>query len=67
MVARAREHVVPLEDLVQHDAVQEAAEADAEQDPGAQGVAGERAVGADGQGGHGRPTYPAHRPAMRVA
>ncbi len=30
----AREHVVPLQDLVQHDAVHEAAEAYAQEDPG---------------------------------
>jgi hypothetical protein len=33
----AAEQVVPLEDLVEDDAVHEAAEADPEQDPGARG------------------------------
>jgi len=32
-VARAGQHVVPLQDLMQHDAVEEPAEAKAEQDP----------------------------------
>jgi hypothetical protein len=37
MAALARQHVVPLEDLVEHDAIDEPADADAEQNPGARG------------------------------
>ncbi|MFC7693237.1 hypothetical protein ACFQY5_30475 [Paeniroseomonas aquatica] len=36
-VAGAGQHVVPLQDLVQHDAVEEAAEAEAEEDAGGGG------------------------------
>jgi hypothetical protein len=42
IAALAREHVVPLQDLVQHDAVHEAAQPDAEHDAGRSGRSLER-------------------------